>query len=160
AAGEWLHGLAHLLRLDRKHHGVGLAHHVVGDARDAHAELSDQPFATFRREFHDTQLVRVEAALEHAADERGGHVAAAEKDDLHAGVLSIPVLRARAPKIALPTRTSVLPSAIAASRSSDMPIDKVSSAWPRAISSSRKRRSNPKRSRCNAASGVGSGMHI
>ncbi len=36
----------------------------------------------------------------------------------------------RAPKIALPTRTSVAPSAIAASRSADMPIDSVSTARP------------------------------
>ena len=34
----------------------------------------------------------------------------------------------RGPKMAVPTRTIVAPSAIAASRSSDMPIDSVSSA--------------------------------
>ncbi len=36
----------------------------------------------------------------------------------------------RAPKIALPTRTMVAPSAIAASRSADMPIDSVSTGEP------------------------------
>ena len=40
-------------------------------------------------------------------------------------------LASRAPKIAVPTRTSVAPSAIAASRSADMPIDSVSTASPR-----------------------------
>ena len=39
---------------------------------------------------------------------------------------------ARAPNIAVPRRTSVAPSAIAASRSADMPIDSVSTASPAA----------------------------
>ena len=38
------------------------------------------------------------------------------------------ILLCRWPKIAVPTRTIVAPSSIAASRSSDMPIDSVSSA--------------------------------
>ena len=43
----------------------------------------------------------------------------------------------RTPKMALPTRTRVAPSAIAASRSALMPIDKVSSARPCALSEQR-----------------------
>ncbi len=54
---------------------------------------------------------------------RTGHVAAADECDLHRR-------GARAPKIAVPTRTMVEPSAIAASRSSDIPIDSTSTFKP------------------------------
>ena len=68
--------------------------------------------------------------------------------------------RARSPKIARPTRTIVAPSAIAASRSSDMPIDSVSSAMPAAPSRSRSSRSARNCARCCSGSGVGSGIVI
>ena len=66
---------------------------------------------------------------------------------------------ARAPKIAVPTRTSVAPSAIAASRSADMPIDSVSTARPAARHARRSTRASARNcARCRATSSVGSAM--
>ncbi len=57
-----------------------------------------------------------------AADEGDRHVAATDEGYFHVWL--------RSPKIAVPMRTMVAPSIIAASRSSLMPIDKVSSVKP------------------------------
>src|SRR5208282_994450 len=64
-------------------------------------------------------------------DDRLRHVAAADESDVHAS--SFIFESVRVPKITVPTRTSVAPSAIATSKSPDMPIDKVSSGMPPAM---------------------------
>src|SRR5215213_9792622 len=72
--------------------------------------------------FHHGDGARVGALGDQPADQRRGHVAAAEERDPHAASFC----GERAPKIAVPMRTMVAPSVIARSRSSDMPIDSVS----------------------------------
>ena len=64
----------------------------------------------------------------------------------------------RAPKIAVPTRTSVAPSAIASSRSADIPIDSVSTGRPASRQASKHSRSTRNCARRTPASDVGSGM--
>src|SRR6185312_16620327 len=71
------------------------------------------------------------AAREDAADERRRHVAAADEDEAaHEMASAVAGDAMRAPKIAEPIRTSVAPSATAASRSALMPIDSVSRPSP------------------------------
>jgi hypothetical protein len=67
-------------------------------------------------------------ALDQAADQRGGHVATADEGQL-ANIVhpSLPVSVYRAPNKAVPMRTCVAPSAMAASKSALIPIDSVSS---------------------------------
>ena len=79
-------------------------------------------------DFNDGDFARRETMVQQTADERRGHIAATQKCNLHIVFLS--------PKIAVPTRTSVDPSAIAASRSCVMPIDSVSSENPSAFNCS------------------------
>ncbi len=66
----------------------------------------------------------------------------------------------RGPNMAVPIRTIVAPSAIAASRSALIPMDSVSSACPRRLRSASSSRSRRKGARCAVASAAGSGMHI
>src|SRR5690606_16674075 len=80
------------------------------------------------------QIRGAEAFLQQPADDGLRHVAAPDEGD-EAHVVHILVLRSwRAPKIAVPTRTIVAPSAMAASRSADMPIESVSSGSPASVS--------------------------
>src|SRR5687768_16595923 len=57
-----------------------------------------------------------------AADQRARHVAPAEEGNSHAALFSFFLC----PKMAVPTRTMVAPSAMARSMSSDMPMERVS----------------------------------
>jgi pyruvate/2-oxoglutarate dehydrogenase complex dihydrolipoamide dehydrogenase (E3) component len=66
----------------------------------------------------------------------------------------------RSPKRAVPTRTSVLPACTAASRSADMPMDRVSSAKPCALSWSNKARVRRWTASMRVKSSDGSGMVI
>ena len=75
-----------------------------------------------RQALDDRDVPWLGALGEQAADERARHVAAAEEGDLHAALLS----GRRSPKMAVPMRTIVAPAAMAASMSSDMPIESVS----------------------------------
>ena len=68
--------------------------------------------------------------------------------------------QARRPKIAVPTRTIVAPSAIAASRSALMPIDSVSSARPSRAQRIEQLAQCAVRPRCAAKSAAGSGIAI
>ena len=147
---ERARGVAHLLRLHREHDELGAARsrrrrtsREDADARKARRELS----RAARRSGSTTRKSRGGApAREHAADERGRHVAAADEGDRCRSVACSAGSESRAsrridarrtararvrPKIAVPTRTSVAPSAIAASRSADMPIDSVSTGKAR-----------------------------
>jgi hypothetical protein len=64
---------------------------------------------------------------------------------------SYPFVRSRAPKIAVPTRTSVAPSRIASSRSADIPIDSVSTGSPEVLQASRHERNTRNCARLRAA---------
>ena len=73
----------HLLRLDREHEHVADERRVVEGLDRTHAEALRERAARHLAELDDLEVGGGEAALEHAADEGGGHVAAAEEGDLH-----------------------------------------------------------------------------
>src|SRR4051812_36208240 len=112
-----------VLRLHGEHQRIGFLARRVGRRAHAHAVRGDA-LARRRADLDDKDRARVVAAAHQPADQCVGHVAAAEKSNAHAACFSL----RRSPKIAVPTRTSVAPSAIASSRSSDMPIDNVSTS--------------------------------
>ena len=114
---------ARVLRLDGEHQRVRLGARGVGRGADAHPVRRDL-VARRRRELDHRDRPRLEALRDEAADQGIGHVAAAEEGEVQAALRSL----RRSPKIAVPTRTIVAPSAIASSRSSDMPMDKVSTS--------------------------------
>src|SRR6185436_20705066 len=90
------------------------------------AVLVGQPAARGAVDFNGADLGRGKAAFEQAADQCVGHVAAADEHHVHRDVHAADLILFLAPKIAVPTRTIVEPSAIAASMSSDMPTESVS----------------------------------
>ena len=141
-----------------------IASRVVRSCRADAGEARRELRALLGTGLDDREVGRGVAVRDQSADERGRHVAAADERDAHctpsalradwttlrAGALrgrfalgaalrAHAVAAARAPKIAVPMRTSVAPSAIAASMSSVMPIDSVSAASPAARASSRQR---------------------
>ena len=146
----------HLLRLDRKHHQVRLADGfpVVGSAvrriRVQAARAGPVPGPR-------SQLSSRRAAPHQASHQARGHVAAANEGNAHRCDL---LIQSRGPKMAVPTRTMVAPSATAASRSALMPIDSVSSECPCRSSSSASSRSRRKGPRASASSVCGGGMHM
>ena len=83
--------------------------------------------------------------------QRPGGSGGRHRRDRH-GLAVTPGGEARAPKIAVPTRTIVAPSAIADSRSADMPIDSVSTASP--ASRQRRKQSASARNCERACAGV------
>jgi len=85
----------------------------------AHAEAPGEPRGLSACRSTTLDVRGGEAALGESADQRGRHVAAAEEADFHRSNHVHPSRAVRAPKIAVPTRTIVAPSAIASSRSSD-----------------------------------------
>src|SRR3990172_10992941 len=121
-------------------------------AEAAHPQLALQALSRLGAHLDDADGPGRDAFFEQAADNGARHIAAADERNVHAF--------SRSPKIAVPTRTMVAPSAIAASRSADMPIESVSSARPPCTSSSFSSRSVRKRRRCSCASDVGSGTAI
>src|SRR2546426_4091984 len=154
-AGERRSRRAQVLRLHREHQRIGLLRSRVGRGARAHAVPRGEPLACRGAHLDHRDPARVDAFLEQPADQRARHVAAAEEGDPHAALLSF----LRAPKIALPMRTSVAPSAMADSMSSDMPIDRVSK--PNSpLRFSKAAFTVLKRILCKATSGVGSGTAI
>src|SRR5688572_30598913 len=110
-----------MLRLDRQHDGAGIGGDIGTDRGcRGDAEFAPQPRTRRLIQFDHRQFARIVSLCEEPPDERTAHVAAADEDDLH-GVALV-----RSPKMALPTRTIVEPSAMASSRSALMPIDRVS----------------------------------
>src|SRR5262249_27789464 len=126
--------LAQMLRLDREYDDVSRAHRVLGLVEAGDAVLVDHLAAGIGADLAEAYALQGKILAQHPADERVGHVAAANERDPH-DFLSL------SPKIAVPTRTIVAPSAIAASMSADMPIESVSSPRTRRFSSSRSSRS-------------------
>ena len=101
--------------LDREHEHVAGERRVVEGFDRTHAEALRERVARRLAEFDDLDAGGGEAALEHAADEGGGHVAAAEEGDLHGWTCvgwggtrgrasgrrgRVGAVRARSPKIA------------------------------------------------------------
>ena len=147
-------GLAHLLRLhgehDERRRRRSARRATLAEDADA-GKAFGEPCALRVERLDDDEVGAGRAVGDQAADQRGRHVAAADEGDAHGSgrsgaekradvesrIASICAAaprplphRVRAPKIAVPTRTSVEPSAIAASRSAVMPIDSVSTRRP------------------------------
>ena len=150
---EGARGLPHLLRLHRENderragHGFARAFAEEGEAGKARGN----PRPRLRQRLHHPKIVDDASPREHPADERGRHVAAADERNCHvcwppasvvqgAGCFLPDGSHHRAPKIEVPTRTSVAPSAMASSRSADIPIDSVSTGRPCARHSSKQSR--------------------
>ena len=119
---------ARVLWLHREDDGRRLLARGIGCRADAHAVRRDA-LAGCGADFDHRDRACVVAAADQPADQRIRHVAAAEEGNGHAACLSV----WRAPKIAVPTRTRVAPSAMASSRSSDMPMESVSTSNSRLI---------------------------
>ena len=73
----------HLLRLHRQHEHVAGERDRIEARHRAHAEAALERGTRRIAEFDDLDVAGRKAAFDHAADESGGHVAAAEKGDLH-----------------------------------------------------------------------------
>src|SRR6185436_10481645 len=96
---------------------------IVG--RDVHAELVGECDAPCLHGFTHREVLWRQATRDQSAHQRASHVSAANESrpDVHDYF-------SRGPNIAVPMRTSVAPSAIAASKSTLVPIDRVSSPRP------------------------------
>ena len=145
-------GFLHLLRLDRQHQQIADAGQHFGRFQAVDRVSLLQLVARFATRIDHGDVSGGEALFQHAADQRIGHVAAAEEGNFHAWFLS--------PKMAVPMRTMVAPSATAASRSWDMPMDRVSSGKPAARIVAKISRSRRNGARWAVKSSAGSGMAI
>ena len=152
-------GRAHVLRLDREHHHVARDRRLPVVGGHPHRESLREVPAPFRHGLRHEDGRRRMAALHEPAHQARRHVAPADESDLqgHAPLRAItngkdyrrfgapgkgggrsappgPQTRAwtqaRGPNTAVPIRTMVAPSATAASRSSVMPMERVSRARP------------------------------
>src|SRR5690606_31888231 len=73
----------HLLRLHRQHEHVAAKRRGIEAGHRAHAEAALERGTRRVAEFDHLDVAGCKAAFDHAADEGRGHVAAAEKSDLH-----------------------------------------------------------------------------
>ena len=141
SGSERLHGAAHLLRLHRQDERVGRRESRPRGVPHRHAEARGERLARALARLDDGDVRGGKAPRDQPADDGRAHVAAAEEGDLHAGFQA---RASRAPKIAVPMRSIVAPSASAARQSCDMPMERVSPSSPaaRIASSSRRRTAN------------------
>src|SRR5262249_43264817 len=127
--------VAHLLRLDGEDRGFHLAHLRARPLARAPAEIAHELPARGPVRLHPPGVGPLGTLPREPAADGAPHVAAADESDPHAAFL-------RSPKIAVPILTIVAPSAIAASKSSVMPMERVSSGTPAALIASNVRRSS------------------
>src|SRR6185312_1951245 len=169
------HG-ACVVRLHGEHDEVGLPDGggIVRGCGDA--ELSRERRTRPLLAFTDGYLLRPHPVAQQAPDECAPHVAGAQDCQLEmahsdgivpgvAGRWTCPAAAGginypRGPKIAVPIRTMVAPSWIAASKSPLIPIDSVSRPRPPAFRESRSALSLANHSRCRAGSACSGGMHM
>src|SRR3990170_7514824 len=151
--------LSHALRLHREDDRVAFPEEVRHPFRDGNAEPMPKLLSPLRADLqHDHFPGRDELRRKDPPDHRLPHVSRPdESQSLH------PSLLARLPKIAVPTRTIVAPSSIAASKSLDIPIDSSvipKPAPPRETHSANRSRSRTKYGRLSSGSSVHGGMAI